>query len=215
MRKQERKKRKIILDTIIRHIENNKKQYLIVGILFLIGLIIGVSFFNNLDIDSRQNMNNYITNFIEQLRGNYEIDKINLLKDSAINYLIIALIIWFMGSTVIGIPIVYLIITIKGFSLGYTISCVINALGTTKGTLFSITSLFAQNIIIIPCIFALAISGIKLYKSIMKDKRKENIKLEIARHTIFSLFITLLLIIASFIEVYISSNLLSLSIKFL
>lgn len=215
MRKQERRKRKIILDTIIRHIENNKKQYLIVGILFLIGLIIGVSFFNNSDIESKQNISKYITNFIEQLKSNYEIDKINLLKDSIVNYLIIALIIWFMGSTVIGIPIVYFVIAIKGFSLGYTISCIICALGTTKGTLFSITSLFAQNIIIIPSIFALAISGIKLYKSIMKDKRKENIKLEIARHTIFSLFMVLLLIVSSFIEVYISSNLLSLSVKFL
>ena len=64
-----------------------------------------------------------------------------------------------------------------------------------------------QTIFIIPVIFALGVSGIKLYKSIMKDKRKENIKGEIYRHTIFSGIMSIVLIISSFIEVYISSNL--------
>lgn len=215
MKKQERKKRKIILETIIKHIENNKKQYAIVGILFLIGLVIGVSFINNIDTNSKQNMSDYIINFIEALKTDYQIDKINLLRSTIINYLITAIIIWFMGSTVIGIPIVYLIVIFKGFSLGYTISCIITTLGTAKGILFSITSLFAQNIIIIPCILAIAVSGIKLYGAIMKDKRKENIKLEIVRHTVFSLVMTGLLIVSSFVEVYLSSNLLSICINFL
>ena len=63
-----------------------------------------------------------------------------------------------------------------------------------------------QNIIYIPCILALAVSGIKLYKSIMKDRRIDNIKLEIFRHILFSLFIGILFIIGSLVETYISSN---------
>lgn len=41
------KKKNAILQTIITHIQNNKKQYAIVAIIFLIGLIIGVSLINN------------------------------------------------------------------------------------------------------------------------------------------------------------------------
>ena len=89
------------------------------------------------------------------------------------------------------------------------------ALGTLKGTLFTILSLLLQNIISIPCILALAVSGMKLYKSIIKDKRKENIKIEILRHTVFSLFITGILVIASVVEVYISSSLVSSNINLL
>lgn len=215
MKKQEKRTKGIIIQTIKTNIQNNKKQYLVVAIIFLIGLIVGVTFLNNIDTASNENTSKYILNFIEALKTDYQIDKISLLKSSIINYLIIAIIIWFMGSTVVGIPIVYLIVAFKGFSLGYTISCILITLGTGKGILFSIASLFFQNIIIIPCILAIAVSGIKLYSSIMKDRRRENIKIEILRHTMFSLFITTMFVVASFIEVYISSNLLSICVKFL
>lgn len=214
MRKQEKKAKSLLIQTIKVHIENNKKQYAIVAILFLIGLMIGISFMNNINEESRQSMSNYITDFITCLKGDYQIDNTNLIKSSITNYLTMAIIIWFMGSTVIGIPIVYLMVSLKGFTLGYTISCIIVALGLGKGALFSFITLFFQNMIIIPCIFALAVSGMKLYQSIMKDKRKENIKIEIVRHTIFSLFMTGMLVIASFVEVYLSSNLLNICLKF-
>ena len=55
----------------------------------------------------------------------------------------------------------------------------------------------------------------KLYKSIMKDKRRENIKLEVIRHTIMCIILFSLLVVASLVEVYISTNLFMLVIKFI
>lgn len=75
--------------------------------------------------------------------------------------------------------------------------------------------MFLQNIIAIPCILAIAVSGKKLYNSITKDKRKENIKLEVCRHTIFSLCMLIGLGIASCVEAYISSNLMVAIIQYL
>jgi len=40
----------------------------------------------------------------------------------------------------------------------------------------------------------------------MKDKRRDNIKLEILRHTCFCAIVSAMLFLASFIETYISSN---------
>lgn len=61
----------------------------------------------------------------------------------------------------------------------------------------------------------LAVSGMKIHNSIMEDRRRENIKVEILRHTIFSLFVLILLIVSSLIEVYISKNLLLFLIKYI
>ena len=122
---------------------------------------------------------------------------------------------WFVGSTVIGIPIVLGIVAFRGFCLGYTISSVVAVWGIGKGTLFFACSMLLQNLIFLPCMLALAVSGIKLYQSIMKDKRKENIKFEIFRHTIFSIIIFLFLLLSSFIETYISTNLLTFYIPYL
>ena len=110
---------------------------------------------------------------------------------------------------------VYGIIVYRGFCVGYTMSSVIACLGTGKGILFAVTSLLFQNILFIPCVISLGVSGMKLYKSIMKDKRRDNIKLEIYRHTVFSIIVTCVLIIASFIETYISSPLLIYVSKYL
>lgn len=80
---------------------------------------------------------------------------------------------------------------------------------------FIFSSMLLQNIIFIPVLFALAISGIRLYKSIMKDRRRENVKIEILRHTIFSGFLSVLLVVASAVETYISTNIFMLILKVL
>lgn len=214
MRKQEKRANRI-LDIIKEHIYKNLKQYAIVSIFFLIGIIAGVLFVNYEEIQEKEQIGNYITTFIECLKTDYQVDYVNLLKNVIGNHIVFTFILWFMGCTIIGIPIVYALITYRGFSLGYTISSIIFTLGTGKGILFSIITLLLQNLIIIPSILALAVSGMKLYQSMMKDKRKENIKLEMMRHTIFSLFILVLLMASSVIEVYGSNGILSLCISYI
>ena len=70
-----------------------------------------------------------------------------------------------------------------------------------------------NGLIIIPIILAISVSGINLYKSIMKDRRKENIKLEIIKHTVISIMNILCLIVAAVIETYVSTNILEIVIK--
>ena len=212
MRKQE--KRNIILNSIKEHIYQNIKKYAIVSIFFLIGIIAGVIFVNYAQEEVHNQIGNTITTFLDCLKTGYQIDSMGLLKSSIGNNIIFAFILWFMGCTIIGIPIVYGMITFRGFSLGYTISSLLFTLGTGKGILFCILYLLLPNLLIIPAILALAVSGIRLYQAIMKDKRRENIKIEIIRHTIFSLFMTLILILSSLIEVYIANPLLQICISY-
>ena len=200
-------KRISVINNIKIHIINNLKLYVIVSIFFLIGILIGSFFIKNIQTDMQAQIDTYIKDFIEILKQNHQIDHTNLLKDTIINHIIFTILIWVMGCSVIGIPIVYGLVIWKGFSLSYTISSIISALGLGKGIIFCFSNLFLQNLIVIPGTLALAVSGVKLYNSIIKDKRKENIKLEIVRHTIFSTFILILLIASSFVETYISTNL--------
>lgn len=197
---------------ILQHVKDNLKAYIIVSIILLIGIILGVILINNMNEVQKQEISTYLSDFTTALKNGSEVDHLQLLKKSIINNIILVLFMWFVGSTVIGIPFVMGMVAFRGFCLGYTISSIIAIWGTGKGMLFFVTSLLLQNLIFIPCLIALAVSGIKLYKSIIKDKRKENIKFEIFRHTIFSLFVLILLVASSLIETYVSSNLLELCI---
>ena len=140
---------------------------------------------------------------------------INLLKNSLVQNIILVLILWFFGTTVIGIPVVFGVIGYRGFCLGYTISSCICALGTTKGLVFALCNLLLQNLIFIPAILAISVSGFKLYKSIVKDKRRENIKIEIIRHTVFCGLMTIIIAISSVVEVFASNNILKGIIKYM
>ena len=214
-RKNERLRKLKLKDKILDNIYHNLKEYIIVTIILIIGIIAGVLFVNYMNDTQTNELKEYIEGFINSLKGDYSIDRGKLLKNSLIENLKLAIGMWFIGSTVIGIPIVFGIVLYRGFCLGYTVSSAIAVLGMQKGTVFFLTTILLQNIIIIPVLISLAVSGMKLYKSIMKDKRKENIKLEIIRHTIFSALMTILLCLSSVVEVFVSNNLLKIIVKYL
>ena len=208
------KKQLRVLKIIKEHVINNKKEYVIIFLIFVIGIFSGVFFINHLQETPKTEITDYLNQFIEKFKGLESINSVELLKNSIIQNIELAIIIWFFGTTVIGIPIVFAIILYRGFCLGYTISLCITIMGLGKGISFVLVSLLLQNILLIPAILALAVSGIKLYKSIVKDKTKENVKIEILRHTVFSIIMLVVLVIASVIEIFMSTNILKMVIKY-
>ena len=195
--------------TIKKYIESNLKEFCIVILLFLIGIILSIIYINSTNNNQAEQITSYIGEFVNIIKQNPDsIDSLEVLAMSLKENIILVILLWFMGLTVIGVPVVYAIIIFRGFCLGYSISSMVITFGIFKGGLISICALLLQNVIIIPLILSLSVSCIRLYKSIMKDKRRENIKSEIFRHTFLSIFMLIMVGIASLIEVYISNNIL-------
>lgn len=208
------KKQFKILKIIKEHVLHNKKEYAIIFFVFIIGIFSGVFFINHLQEGPKTEITNYLNQFIEKFKSLENINYIQLLQNTIMQNAILAIVIWFFGTTVIGIPVVFAIILYRGFCLGYTISLCITIMGLGKGISFVLITLVLQNILFIPAIIAIAVSGIKLYKSIVKDKTKENIKLEILRHTVFSVIMLIILCISAIVEIFLSTNLLKMVIKY-
>lgn len=195
------------------HIIKNKRGYLIVTILFFIGLIIGVFILNNTDNKKVEEINTYLNELVTKVKTYDKIEYFSLLKESLISNFIIIILLWFGASTIIGIPLVYGTVLFKGFSFGYTISSIITCFGTEKGILISLSIMLLHNIIFIPSMLGASVSGLKLYQSIMKNKERNNIKMEILRHTVFCTFMLILMLISSLLEIYVSTNLFIILLK--
>ena len=208
------RQKSMLKNMILGYINENIKIYAIVTLMFLMGWVIGIIFVNNSQEVQQEQINGYINTFIQGIKSDAEISKPEILKNSILSNLGITLVLWFLGSTVIGMPLIYIVILYKGYSIGCTISAIVASLGTGKGIVFILSTMLLQSIIYIPCLLSLAVSGIKLYKQIMEDRRTENIKIQILRHSIFCIFIFLMLIIAALIETYISTNIAQKLIKF-
>lgn len=210
MRNKRKFRKSKFLAAIENHINQNIKEYAISTLVFILGVIIGVMILNSSNEESKKNISGYINEFVNTIKNReYEVDTNKLLMKSVTSNLKIALIIWISGSTLIGIPLVYGSLGYKGMCIGYSISAIIAALDKSKGITVALSSLLLQNIIAIPCILALAVSSVKMHKVIMKEHNKNDLKFEIYRHTIFSLIMAVGLVISSFIEIFLSTNLTS------
>jgi len=207
-----RKRKNEIFRAIKENVFNNAKSYFIVLVIFVIGIFFGVMFLNKLE--DKKEIEQYINTYIDETRTLKNADYLRELKDDIKNNILLVFFLWFAGTTIIGTPLVFGIILFRGFSLGYTIASCVYVMGKIKGLIFIGITILLQNIIFIPAIMILGGSSINLYKSIIKDRRKENIKLSIIKHSVISITILLALIISSIIKIEVSYRLIVNLIKY-
>ena len=203
------------LEIIYNNILKNKKIYIILLILLFIGIVLGVFFVNNCDENERNEISEYINNFITTLKNNNSINEKELIKASLQKNILIGIVLWFVGSTIIGLPLIYFFVVYKGLCIGYTISGTLIALGTGKGLVFCLSTILMQNIIFVPALFLIAVSSTKLCYTIIKNRNKENIKIDIIKHSLISVITIMCFMLSSLIEVYISTNLLEFVTKYI
>lgn len=207
-----RKRKNEIFTAIKEDITNNAKLYLIVVIIFAVGIFLGVMFVNQ--TEEKSEIEKYINTYIDETKALQNGDYFGELQKDIKSNIVLVFLLWFAGTTIVGMPIVLGIILFRGFCLGYTISSCVYVLGKLKGIIFILISVFMQNAIFIPAIMILGVSSIKLYTSIIKDRRKENIKLSILKHSIISVGIMFALIISSIIKIEISYRMIVSLIKY-
>ena len=131
-----------VKNVLLQHFNTNIKDYLILSIIFVIGVMVGVIIINNSDEQSKAEINGYINSFINTVKDeNYEVDKMQLTKISILENMKMVLIIWIAGTTIIGIPLIYVITSYKGFCIGYTISAIVSSLGVWKRNYIFISSI--------------------------------------------------------------------------
>ena len=92
-----------IKETIKQHILNNKREYIIVALFFIIGIFLGVLFVNNIKDEQKEQIGTYVNDYITKMKDTNNINNIDVLKSSIKNNLLITLGIWFFGTTVIRI----------------------------------------------------------------------------------------------------------------
>lgn len=193
---------------------NNIREYSIVAIMFLIGIFVGVMYINNIAEEKQLQVGDYLNTYIQNFKDTENINHMKLTKIAVQKNIGFSLLIWFAGTTIIGIPIVLGIILFRGGCLGVSIATCINTLGLGKGLSFVMITIFLQNIIFIPAIITMGVSSLNLYKTIVKDRRKDTIKLSIFKHTIISIAMLGILILSAIIEINVSCKILEKFIKY-
>ena len=96
-----KKKQSKILKTIYQHITNNSKEYIVVSLIFIIGIFLGVMFINNTGETQISEITSYLNNYIETLKNTENLEVIKILRTSIFDNILLAITLWFFGTTVI------------------------------------------------------------------------------------------------------------------
>ena len=117
------------------HIKSNFGKYMLLMLFFIIGIGLGAFTINGLSSVQRNELTNYMQGFLGLIDAQ-TIDTASLFRISAIYNLKIILVLWLLGATVIGIPFIFAVVSIRGFITGFTAGFIIRLLGV-KGLVFT------------------------------------------------------------------------------
>lgn len=200
---------------VISHIKVNFNIYIILFILFIIGLFAGIAITNNLSDDKKENISNCIQNSINSIKNENRVYKKEILKKSIIKNIIIILLIWICGLTFFGKYVLFIYVLFIGLTFGYTASAITIPYNINQSIILLFSSLLLQNIVSIPTIFFLCVQGIKCHNDLNDRSYKTSIQNIIIKFTSNVILGTMILVMSSLIETYISSTLLINVIKYI
>ena len=87
-----------IKEIIKQHIKNNQRQYIIVTLIFITGILLGVLIVNNIKENQQTEITEYLNNFIDKMKTTEKLDNWSLLKTSLAQNLILGISIWFFRN---------------------------------------------------------------------------------------------------------------------
>lgn len=121
-----------------RHFERQKRTYKIIVIIMIITIILGALFYFLISDQDKTLVTNTIKNFFIEIKKGDNLNYSASLINSLITNIIYVLVIWMLGISIIGLPIIILMIGYKSFIMGFSISSIISTYGF-KGIIGAIT----------------------------------------------------------------------------
>lgn len=177
-------------------------------IIFLLGLTIVAVIFGAIFITIlSKNDQALVKNYLEQFLSNIENNKLSYLdafKNSFVSNIILVLIIWILGISIVGIPIMLFIYFFKSFVLGFSISSIIFNY-KLKGCLLSFIYIFPHQIINIFILMFLVIYAFAFSLKIINalfNKKTIDFKLITNKYLIILLICITGILFTTLIEVF-------------
>lgn len=200
-------KKQGIKTLFIHHIKEHSSTYLFVFVLFVMGVIFGAIIVNSMNTTQKEDLYYYLSLFFGQVSEGTLASSSEMFQQSLIHNLKYLGFMWVLGISIIGLPIILIMLFLKGMVVGFTVGFLVNQMGW-NGFLLSFVSVLPQNLLLIPAFIIISATAIvfslKLIKQLFMKRIKESPMKLFARYAIIFTIIMFLTIIATIFEAYVS-----------
>ena len=137
------------------HLKEYSSTYLFVVVLFLMGVIFGAVIVNSLNLTQKEDLFYYLTQFFGQAAAGEAASSSEVFIQSFLHNCKLIGLIWILGISIIGLPVILILVFLKGMTVGFTVGFLVNQMGW-DGFVLSFVSILPQNLVIIPVYIVMA-----------------------------------------------------------
>ncbi|KFZ39636.1 stage II sporulation protein M [Thermoactinomyces sp. Gus2-1] len=192
--------------TLRSHFQSQKSLYIFVTTLFMMGVIFGAVLVNSLDPSQKEGLLHYLGYFFQGLKDETIAEPGVAFQHSLGDHLKTIGLMWILGLSVIGIPVLLVLLFLKGLVIGFTVGFLFSKL-SWQGLWFAFVSIVPQNLLIIPSMIIITMAGIRFSITLIKNRLIHHRGAIYPHFVSFSLLVTgmaVVMLVSSAFEAYVS-----------
>lgn len=156
--------------TVSHYLKDNMSLYIFTIVLFTIGVMFGAIVVSALGTDQVASLNDALNGFFKamnlQATGTTPSE---ITWHSAASFLKTTGLFWMLGLSIIGLPVIVLLIFVEGFKIGFTVGVIVSQF-KGKGILFAMAAIMPQNLIFIPAMIVCGVAGIAFSLMLVRSR---------------------------------------------
>ena len=203
-------KKRMYQNAAASYFREHSSIFLFVVVLFLMGVIFGAIVVNSMSMTQKQDLFYYLSQFFGQVSDGNIQESTDLFIQSLLHNSKFIGLMWVLGISIIGLPIILILLFLKGMVVGFTVGFLVSQM-SWKGFLLAGVSILPQNLIIIPIFIIMAVMSIsfsiKMIKKQFMKKFAQPILPLFKQYIVTLTAAVLLLSAAAAVEAYLSPGL--------
>ncbi|MDF2937531.1 MAG: Stage sporulation protein [Paenibacillaceae bacterium] len=183
--------------------------FLFIFVLFATGIVFGAVLVGALTLEQREEMARHLAAFAATVDQGGGFDSAASFQQSVMLHLKWLGLIWVLGLSVIGLPLVFALDFLKGVLVGFTVGYMVSVY-SWDGLLFAFVSVLPQNLVIIPAFIIVSVAATLFAIHLVKARvveREGSLAGAFWRYTATALLMVLVLAAAALYEGYLSPEL--------
>ncbi|SDW55388.1 stage II sporulation protein M [Marininema mesophilum] len=188
------------------HVQNQMSLYLFVAVLFMMGVIFGAVIVNTMSPVQKENLLGYLGHFFQGMKTDSVADPRTAFQHSMGEHFKTIGLIWLLGVSVVGMPLILLLVFFKGIVIGFTVGFLVNQL-SWKGLGFAFASVVPHNLLVVPALLVVSVSGIAFSILLAKNRliqRRGPIYPQFLSYSVLVTIMAGVMVVASLFEAYVS-----------
>jgi len=202
---------------LVAYFRVNLALYFFIILLFVVGVVFGALAVKTLGEEQKAELITYLQVFFQGLNKGQAtgVDTGLVVKQAVFNNIKTVVIIWLLGITVIGVPVILFIVFTRGFVVGFTVGFLVDEY-LLRGVAFAIAAVIPHNFLVLPAVIISAVSGVSFSLLIIKKRfrhHRVNLTQEFMSYTGLSFIMLLIIITGGMVEGYITPVFMKLATK--